>query len=147
MQVSSAQSSSSWSSLANFARPAAGEGKATPAADALPIAANDQETVDVHALDASGKPAVANQQTTAEAQSEVFAEIWKDGMKIGAVYTDGQAELAGAYGGTTLGSGALYAQMRAEDISRQVGGEVRFVNLPALQVAQVRAQLRTAYGV
>jgi hypothetical protein len=68
-------------------------------------------------------------------------------MKVGVVYTDGQAVLPDRLGGTISSSnGAMFAYMRAQEISQQVGGEVHFVNMPALQVAQTRAQLRSAYG-
>lgn len=81
------------------------------------------------------------QDSTPSQPSEVFAEIWKDGMKIGVVYADGQATLPSA-----AGNGAMSPYLRAEEISRQVGGEVHYVDIPAFKVAQTRAQLRAAYG-
>lgn len=146
MQITAPQSSP-WSSLGllNKSGTPEGEGKATEAADALPAAATD-DIVAVQALDAEGMAALEAGKVY-EPPAEVFAEIWKDGMRVGAVYTDGQAELSGAHGGKTLGNGPMYAQARAEELSRQIGGEVRYVDVAALQVAQVRTQLRSAYGV
>lgn len=147
MQIPAASSSSPWSSIGLPGKPETPEDEGKTIAAALPVAAED-DVVAVQPLDADGMAALEAGQNKAFAPPpEVFAEIWKNGMKIGAVYTDGKAELSGAYGGTSLGNGAMYAQARAEALSRQVGGEVRYVDVAALQVAQVRSQLRSAYGV
>lgn len=147
MQIPAASSSSPWSSIGLPGKPETPEDEDKAVAAALPVAAED-DVVAVQPIDAEGLAALeAGQNKAFEPPSEVFAEIWKNGMKIGAVYTDGKAELSGAYGGTSLGNGAMYAQARAEALSRQVGGEVRYVDVAALQVAQVRSQLRSAYGV
>lgn len=148
MQIPATQSSP-WSSLGMFNKPgtAEGDGKTSEAAATLPGITAD-ETVTVQALDEGSMAALeANQSKVYEPPAEVFAEIWKDGVRVGAVYTDGQAELSGSHGGKTLGNGPMYAQARAEELSRQIGGEVRYVDVAALQVAQVRTQLRSAYGV
>jgi hypothetical protein len=112
------------------------------------VAVLDQEIVTVHAANDAAVSGNATTRSLSPAQApEVFAEIWKDGMRVGRVYTNGQAELANALGGSSFGaSGAMYAQMRAEQISQEVGGEVRYTNLDALKLAQTRDQLRSAYG-
>lgn len=148
MQISSLQSSP-WSSMGPFGKPGAADGDGRPAeADGVLAAAieENQDTVALRSLE-GGNRTPSDSGKAGEPPAEVFAEIWKDGMKIGAVYTDGQAELADAYGGRTLGNGAMFAQARAEALSRQVGGEIRYVDVAALQVAQVRTQLRNAYGI
>lgn len=148
MQIPATQSSP-WSflGLQNKSGTPGDEGKATETAAALPAAA-ENDVVAVQALDADGMAALeAGQSKVYEPPAEIFAEIWKDGMRVGAVYTDGQADLSGAHGGKTLGNGPMYAQARAEELSRRIGGEVRYVDVAALQVAQVRTQLRSAYGV
>ena len=123
----------------------AGEKLAT-GSEATPVVAAETDTVSLHGNTATQSAAATQNGASAQAP-EVFAEIWKDGMKLGTVYTNGEAALPAAFAGMAVGSGGTtYAYMRAEEISRQVGGEVRFVNIPALQVAQTRAQLRSAYG-
>lgn len=147
MQISTISQSSLWSSLTAPDRQAdtavAGATLPMPTAEA---AAPAGETGDVVSLSGNAAaPAEAGERLPGPA-AEVFAEIWKDGMKIGVVYTDGQAMLPNV-GGATAGNGAMPAYMRAQQISQQVGGEVRLVNIPALQVAQTRAQLQAAYGL
>lgn len=154
MQVSSAQtspslSSSSWSSLPTFNRqapPASADGPAKQGGETATIPAQASDTVSLHGSAATGALNPA-QNAASNQPPEIFAEIWKDGRKIGVVYTDGQAALPSMLGGmSTSGSGTMVPYLRAEEISQQVGGEVRYVNLPALKVAQTRAQLRAAYG-
>lgn len=94
-------------------------------------------------------PPPAAQQAPAKSRApEVFAEIWKDGKKIGNVYTDGTAIMPTTDAGIAAGSyfNAPMPYARAQEISRMVGGEMRVVDLKALQVAQTRNQLRSAYG-
>ncbi|HEX8986562.1 MAG TPA: hypothetical protein VF816_01270 [Rhodocyclaceae bacterium] len=147
--ITAAQSPLSQSALASYQHQAgfAGNG-ASPVAPTPPSgeAAEPQQQSEVVSL----HPAAAieaSRQTSAGPTAEVFAEIWKDGMKIGTVYTDGHAVLpnysTGLVGG---GRGPATAYLEAQAISRMVGGEVRFVDLPALRVAQTRTQLRAAYG-
>ena len=144
LQVSAAQSSSSQSYLAMYQRQATSAGTASANPATAPAAEADTETVSLH-VDAAA-PSVA-QETAAAPSAEVFAEIWKDGSKIGTVYTDGQAVLpALTTGHVAAGQGAGHPYLRAQEISRMVGGEVRYVDLPALQVARTRAQLRSTYG-
>ena len=132
-----------------YNRQAASEPASQPSAtgsDVTPVAAAETDTVSLHGATAT-QPTTAPQDSGSGQAPEVFAEIWKDGMKVGTVYTNGEAALPAALAGMTVGSGGTtYAYMRAEEISRQVGGEVRFVNISALQVAQTRAQLRAAYA-
>lgn len=147
MQVSAAQSSP-WSPFAR--QPAPGQ---TDTAHTAPTAAIElpapleEDVVSVH----PAGEVVAQAKTAQAARTlhppEVFAEIWKDGMRVGTIYTDGEAALAGGIDASPLGArGAMYARMHAEELSRRVGGEVRYVNLDALRIAQNREQLRAAYG-
>jgi hypothetical protein len=108
-------------------------------------------TTDTVSLSAPGEQqaaGAAKQATAAIAHPpEVFAEIWKDGMKIASVYTDGQAVTSAASVGMAgIGQGSPMPYLRAQELSRMMGGEVKFVDLHALQVAQTRSQLRAAYG-
>lgn len=123
---------------------AGGQAGARSQAEAAPAAAPDGEAVSLHSS-AEVQAAQSLQQGAASAQPEVFAEIWKDGMRIGSIYTDGRAVMA-AGAGVPLGGGGL-PYLQAQEISRRVGGEVRYVDLHALHVAQTRGQLRAAYGV
>jgi len=129
------------------AAPTSGDGQAAENGDATPNPVQESDTVSLQG-DAAIQAVSAAQNGTSSQPPEVFAEIWKDGMKVGTVYTDGQAVLSNAPSGMTMGgNGAAFAYIRAEEISQQVGGEVRYVNIPALQIAQTRSQLRAAYGV
>lgn len=149
MQIAAAQSSP-WSSLPMFNRPATPDAPQAAAngesADVSVPASSPTDTISLHAPADAAALAQAQMQS-GTATPEVFAEIWKNGMKIGAVYTNGQAVLPGGLGGGIGGGGAMFAQLRAEELSRQVGGEVRYVNIAALRVEQTRTQLRAAYGV
>lgn len=111
-----------------------------------PVAAPETDTVTL-ASQAPTPPAAAADVGKSARPAEVFAEIWKDGMKIGTVYTDGQAVLPNELGGTTSGGHGAIAYLRAEEVAQRAGGEVHYIDIPALQVAQTRAQLRSAYGV
>lgn len=147
MQVSAAQSSP-WSPFSR--QPAPGQ---TDAAHAAPTAAIElpapleDDVVSVHPANE-----IAAQTKTAQTERtlhppEVFAEIWKDGLRVGTIYTDGEAAMSGGLNASPLGArGAMFARMQAEELSRRVGGEVRYVNLDALRIAQTREQLRAAYG-
>lgn len=151
MQISFNQSSTSpWSSpalLNRAATSASADDKSKKNDAATAIAPEEQDNVSVHRPEEAEALALQQHQTVTP-PPEVFAEIWKDGVRVGSVYTDGQAKLPSSLGGPPLsGNGPMYARLRAEEISRQVGGEVRYVNMPALQVEQTRMQLRAAYGV
>lgn len=146
MQIPTVSPSSLLSSLTTLDRQANAaptDAAPLPAANAaVPPPAPAGEVVTLHA---DGPAPVAS--ASFAQPPEVFAEIWKAGMKIGVVYTDGQAVLPNSPEGTTAGNGTMFAYMRAQQISQEVGGEVRLVNIPALQVAQTRAQLQAAYGL
>lgn len=76
----------------------------------------------------------------------LYAEIWKDGVKVGQVYSDGR--VVGE--GTTVdmgGTGILSAQTRAQQLASQMGGEVRYPGQSDPKAEKMRAQLRAAYGV
>ncbi|MGE5467247.1 MAG: hypothetical protein ACM3Y9_07480 [Ignavibacteria bacterium] len=149
MQVSIAQSPLSQSFLAMYQQPAASSngaaaGPAKTIADAAPQA--DTETVTLH-TDIGSLTLHASLQAGPVQAPEVFAEIWKDGVKIGSVYTDGRAVMPSISAGVVAGiSGSAVPYIQAEQISRMVGGEVRYVDMPALHVANTRNQLRAAYG-
>lgn len=110
-----------------------------------PVVAPETDTVTLESTAAAKTSLAADAKPSRP--PEVFAEIWKDGMKIGTVYTDGQAVLPNELGGTTSGGHGAIAYLRAEEVAHRAGGQVRYVDIPALQVAQTRAQLRSAYGV
>lgn len=106
-------------------------------------ATQETNTVSLHVTQTTS----SIQNNTTSDLPEVFAEIWKDGMKVGTVYANGEAELPNTPGGTISGgSGTTFAYIRAQEISQQVGGEVHYVNITALQVAQTRAQLHATYA-
>lgn len=147
MQISTVSPSSLLSSLTTPDRQAnaAPDAAPLPAANAaVPAPAPAGEVVTLHGDGTAPAPVAGGAFVQ---PPEVFAEIWKAGMKIGVVYTDGQAVLPNSPEGTTAGNGAMFAYMRAQQISQELGGEVRLVNIPALQVAQTRAQLQAAYGL
>lgn len=124
---------------------AATGGQSPAQAEAAASAAQAGDTVSLSG-DAATPAADAPQAGRYDQPAEVFAEIWKDGTKIGTVYTDGQAVLPSSAASAAAGHGATRPYLRAQEISRLVGGEVPYVDIPALQVAQTRAQLRAAYG-
>lgn len=153
--VAVAQSPLSQSSLAMYQRPptAANDGAAPDAKPQRPLpaaeaAAPATEVVSLHGAAEIQAAAAAQQAPRGTAQMpEVFAEIWKDGMRIGRIYTDGQAVMSVNASGMVNGSGsAAIPFLRAQEVSRMVGGEVRLVDLQALKVAQTRSQLHAAYG-
>lgn len=148
MQISSISQSPLFASLATPDRQAnAAPTEAAPLPGtqaAVPPPAPAGEVVTLHA-DGAAPPPTAGAGFAPP--PEVFAEIWKGGMKLGVVYTDGQAVLPSAPTGAMAGNGTMFAYQRAQQISQEVGGEVRLVNIPALQVAQTRAQLQAAYGL
>lgn len=123
-----------------------GAAPASVVAATPPAVAPESETVSLHA------PAQIEAVDQARAAAlphlpEVFAEIWKDGMKIGSIYTDGHADLSTLDASVAASlRGTPHPYLQAQEISRMVGGEIRFVDLQALQVAQRRSQLRAAYG-
>lgn len=152
MQVSVAQSPLSQSSLAMYQRPGTPANDTSTAAhkaEAAPLVtpAPATETVSVHPAAEAQALATASQTAAPAAQvPEVFAEIWKDGMRIGSIYTDGQAIMAPGSAAIAGGSSGAVPYMRAQEVSRIAGGEVRYVDMHALHVAQTRSQLRAAYG-
>jgi len=96
--------------------------------------------------------------TTAQAPGAVYAEIWKDGVRIAAVHTNGV--VTPSFGLTwqpVAGDAAGVAQRRAEELARSLGGEVRYagrgrssetVQPPVdLRTERMRAKLRVAYGI
>lgn len=148
-----AQSPLSQSSLAMYQRqgmPASDSAAPAVKAEAQPAdsQAAGTETVSLHtAAELQAMGATQQAASTAGHPPEIFAEIWKDGMRIGTVYTNGEAVMSPPSAGVTGGGqGSTMPYLRAQEISRMVGGEVRYVDLPALQVAQTRSQLRAAYG-
>lgn len=148
MQVSVVPSSSSQSSLAMNQRQmtsSSGSNAATAVpTDAITGTAQSSNSV---ALNLSTQAQTATGNSQPNRPPEVFAEIWRDGIRIGSVYTDGTAVLSGSNARVagTAGSIAL-PYLEAQRISAMLGGEVRYVDMGALQVAQTRSQLRSAYG-
>ena len=147
-----AQSPLSQSSLALYQRQGTAANDSSSAAaktpEAPPIAAPQTDVVSLRTATELQAMGAAKQAATAAGQPpEVFAEIWRDGMKIGSIYTDGRATLAPSAAGIAAGpGGSSLPYLRAQEISRMVGGEVRYVDMQALHVAQTRSQLRAAYG-
>lgn len=147
MQISSQSALLSY--LAN-----AGQGKTfdtaetarnTAAAAAVARAVVPDETASV---DASVKVSLSDKAPPPAQLPPVYAEIWRDGNKIGEVYVTGEAALPGVPGGLTLhnlGSGLALAQQRAEEIARLTGAEVRYTDADELQAQRTRDQLRIAY--
>ncbi len=146
-----AQSPLSQSSLAMYQQqgmPANDSSSPAAKPEAQPTAAPQTETVSLHTATELQALGAAKQAAAAAGQPpEVFAEIWREGMKIGSIYTDGRATLAPSAAGIAAGpGGSSLPFLRAQEISRMVGGEVRYVDMQALHVAQTRSQLRAAYG-
>lgn len=92
------------------------------------------------------------------APGAVYAEIWKDGVRIAAVHTNGA--ITPSFGLNWLpmaGNDIGVAQRRANELARAVGGEVRYASLgrpnetmpPPVdaRTERMRAKLRAAYGI
>jgi len=94
-----------------------------------------------------------------QAPGAVYAEIWKDGVRIATVHTNGVVTPAlGLTWHAVAGDDPGVAQRRADELARAVGGEVRYVsnNERANEASpppvdarteRMRARLRAAYGL
>ncbi len=144
----------------------------TGGAGALPLPAHSLAT-DPHAFDA---PARADQERTAAGSAapppeagagaklslqwgeqsrepppgRIYAEIWKDGVKLAQIDVHGQ--VIAADGSVKRGGGALagplLAAQRAVQVARQTGGEIRAAGQPIdPQTLLMRARLANTYAV
>jgi hypothetical protein len=88
--------------------------------------------------------------TEPTAPSPVYAEVWKDGLKVANIDTHGTvtsfsgpvaSPLGGAIGGPWL------AAVRAAQVAQAVGGEIRINGLTVdAGTAKMRARLEVTYG-
>lgn len=84
------------------------------------------------------------------AAAPIYAEVWKDGLKIAAIDNHGSVisyagPLAAAAGGAA--GGPWIAAIRAAQVAQSVGGEIRINGLTLdAGTLRTRAQLETAYG-
>jgi hypothetical protein len=142
----------------NSSTPAAGEtekskSKATPSASTASDAAGVSSTGDVVSLrkltaeDIAALDKQAANDSNGNGSNLVYAEIWKDGIKVGQVYSDGRVQSSEADTHSLGTAGAISAQTRAQLLASQVGGEVRYPGQEAAKADKMRAQLRAAYGV
>lgn len=93
------------------------------------------------------------------APSAIYAEIWKDGVRIAAVLTNGTITPGlGLNWPPAVGNDLSVAQRRAHELAQAIGGEVRYAvhherpneNPPSLtdpRTERMRAKLRAAYGL
>lgn len=131
----------------------AGQGKPSDAAEtarntAVNAAVAKATVPETAEPEASVKVSLSDKAPPPAQLPPVYAEIWRDGHKIGEVYVTGEAALPGVPGGLTLhnlGSGLALAQQRAEEIARLTGAEVRYTDADELQAQRTRDQLRIAY--
>lgn len=83
--------------------------------------------------------------------SPIYAEIWKNGMKVAEIDIHGSVNLAiglvASAQGTVGGSGVLLAARRATEIARTIGGEIRVGGQPMdSQTLDMQAKLKIAYA-
>lgn len=103
---------------------------------------------------ADSAPAEAVQLSTAylsegAARPGVYAEIWKDGVKVALVdQTGGVTPLSSMVPGSLgSGGGVEVAARRAVQIAVAVGGEIRSMGaVVSPQTLNMRAKLQTTYG-
>ncbi len=144
-------------STGNPSNPAAGETEKSKTKAASAIATQDTttanttgDTVSIRKLTAADIAALDKQaanDSNRNGSNLVYAEIWKDGVKVGQVYSDGRVQSND--GSTTAASptSALSAQTRAQQLASELGGEVRYPGQSDPKADKMRAQLRAAYGV
>lgn len=82
----------------------------------------------------------------------IYAEIWKNGMKVAEIDIYGGVNsingLVAPAQGIVGGGGALLAARRAAEIVRSVGGEIRVGGqIMDGQTLDMRAKLKTVYGI
>jgi hypothetical protein len=140
------------SSLAGISTGLDGAGKAAQAARdgeqaqrAEPAVSGEAERGDVVSLSSANEIRGA-----ANAPAPVYAEIWKDGVKVAQVDIHGQVISASGLamsGGGGL-AGPLLAAQRAVQVAQQTGGEIRTAGQSLdSQTLLMRARLANAYAV
>jgi|GEM_PF-2907244 len=97
---------------------------------------------------------VSLSNATAAAQphvpAPVYAEIWRDGVKVAVVDSHGSVDALNGFlaPAQTGGGGANAAARRAAQIAHAVGGEIRVAGqVVDAQTLSMRAKLKQAYGV
>lgn len=110
------------------------------------------------AADGAGTPAVdvtlSTQATDARVEAQlpvVYAEVWRDGMKVALIDARGGVKSFNGMVASTQGTGGaggiLLAARRAAEIAASVGGEIRVGGEPIdKQTLSTRAKLSAAYG-
>lgn len=156
----SAQSTALYTATASAASQSAAQDTAQPSKEKLAAtqapAANDASTGVSPSADTSGlrrlsaeEIAALDRQAANDTQGRpstvVYAEIWKDGIKVGEVFNDGRTAYDTA--APNDAGGAISAQIRAQQMANEIGGEVRYPGQEAAKIERTRQQLRAAYGV
>lgn len=111
----------------------------------VPKAADEGGVSGVVSLSGGTQPAWA-----ASAISPIYAEIWKDGVKLAEVDIHGQVISSSGLvmPATAGGSGPLVAAQRAAQVAQRMGGEIRTAGqLLDAQTMLMRAKLANAYAV
>ncbi|MDD5177209.1 MAG: hypothetical protein PHQ05_12390 [Sterolibacterium sp.] len=83
--------------------------------------------------------------------AQVYAEIWKNGIKVAEIDIHGGVNsisgLVASAQGTVGGGGVLLAARRAAEIVRYIGGEIRVGDqIVDSRTLDMRAKLKIAYG-
>lgn len=124
---------------------AQGEALSTRGEADAPKVADDGGVSGVVSLSGGTQPAWA-----ANAIAPVYAEIWKDGVKLAEVDIHGQVISSSGLvmPATAGGSGPLVAAQRAAQVAQRMGGEIRTAGqLLDAQTLLMRAKLANAYAV
>lgn len=116
-------------------------------AEAAPASANDASV----AVEVSLSPAASAALPAEPARlAPVYAEIWRDGVRVAEVDIHGQVSSpSGVVGAAGSGlAGPLLAAQRAVQVARQLGGEIRTASGPVdSQTLLMRERLASKYLV
>jgi hypothetical protein len=144
-------------STGNSSNPTAGEAEKSKSKAATAATSQDGasasstgDVVSVRKLTAADIAALDKQaanDSNRNGSNLVYAEIWKDGIKVGQVYSDGRVQSNDGSPAPVGVTSAISAQTRAQQLASQVGGEVRYPGQETAKADKMRAQLRAAYGV
>jgi len=137
---------------ASSRRPPAGQ---TPLVSSPPASDDSTRITLSAAAQASGSELAS---AMPQVPGAIYAEIWKNGVRIAAVHTNGVVTPSlGLNWQAVSGNDPGIAQRRADELARAVGGEVRYVNRERPNEAgpppvdarteRMRARLRATYGL
>lgn len=127
---------------------AAGLAARTPASESAAPVAPDAATTPASEVSLSPEAARAIDETQLPI---VFAEVWRDGIKIATIDAQGGVKsfngLVASSQGTGGNSGILLAARRAAEVAASIGGEIRVGGEPIdKQTLSTRAKLAATYG-